>query len=85
MYLEHLAFVIVKAGCKVTKIHSHLRFEQKPFKKIFVLMNQKSRQNSQNIIEKDFYKLMNNSNFGYDCQNNLDNCQYLMKLKKSRI
>ena len=73
-YLEHLAFVIIKAGWKVTKIHSHLRFEQKPFKKKFILMKQKSRQNSQNIIEKHFYKLMNNSNFGYDCQNNLDNC-----------
>ena len=28
-------------------------------------------------IEKDFYKSMNNSNFGYDCQNNLDNCQFV--------
>ena len=37
-------------------------------------MNQKSRQNS---IEKGFYKLMNNSNFGYDCRNNLDNCQFV--------
>ena len=30
-----------------------------------------------NSIEKDFYKLMNNSNFGYDCRNNLDNCQFV--------
>ena len=30
-------------------------------------MNQKSRQESKNNIEKDFYKLMNNPNFGYDC------------------
>ena len=30
-------------------------------------MNQKSRQLSKNNIEKDFYELMNNSNFGYNC------------------
>ena len=39
-------------------------------------MNQKSRQESKNNIEEDFYKLMNNSNFGYDCRNNLDNCKF---------
>ena len=40
-------------------------------------MNQKSRQESKYGIEKDFYKLMNNLNFGYDSQNNLDNCQFV--------
>ena len=40
-------------------------------------MNQKSRQLSKNNVEKDFYKLMNNSNFWYDCRNNLDNCKFL--------
>ena len=42
MYLE--------AGWKVTKIHAHLTFEQKRFKKKFILMNQKSRQESENNI-----------------------------------
>ena len=27
----------------------------------------------QTDVEKDFYKLMNNSNFDYDCRNNVDN------------
>ena len=67
MYLEHLVFVIKRAGRKVTKIHAHLTFKQKTFKRNFILMNQKSRQESKNSIEKDYYKLMNNSNFGYDC------------------
>ena len=40
-------------------------------------MNQRPRQNAKNPTEKDFYKLMKNSNFGYDCRNNLDNCQFV--------
>ena len=76
MYLEDLAFCIKRAGWKVTKIHAHLTFEQSRFKRDFILMNQKSRQLSKNDVEKDFFKLMNNSNFGYDCRNNLDNCKF---------
>ena len=37
-------------------------------------MSQVSTQISQTTVEKDFYKLMNNSNFGHDCRNNVDNC-----------
>ena len=77
MYLEDLVFCIKRAGWKVTKIHSHITFEQAIFKQKFVLMNQKSRQQSRNTVEKDFYKLMNNSNFGYDYRNNLDNCKFV--------
>ena len=77
MSLEDLVFCIKRAGWKVTKIHSHLTFEQSRFKRNFILMNQKSRQLSKNNVEKDFYKLWNNSNFGYDCRNNLDNCKFV--------
>ena len=63
MYLEQLCFAINRAGWSVTKIYSHYTFEQECFKKNFILMNQRSRQNAKNSIEKDFYKLMNNSNF----------------------
>ena len=50
-----LVFVIKRAGWKVTKIHAHLTFEQKRFKQKIILMNQKSRQELKNNIEKDFY------------------------------
>ena len=62
-------FAINRAGWFVTKIYSHFTFEQECFKKEFIFMNQRSRQNAKNPTEKDFYKLMNNSNFGYDCPN----------------
>ena len=76
MYLEDLLFCIKRAGWKVTKIHAYLTFEQSRFKCNFILMNQKSRQLPKNDVEKDFFKLMNNSNLGYDCRNNLDNCKF---------
>ena len=41
------------------------------------MINQKSRQQSKSDIKKDFFKLMNNSNFGYDCRNNLDICKFV--------
>ena len=44
------------------------------FKKNFVISNQVARQNAKNDMEKKFYKLMNNSNFGYNCRNNFNNC-----------
>ena len=59
------------------KIHAYLNFQQKRFKRKFIFMNQKSRQESKNNTEKDFFKLMNNSDFGYDCRNNLDNCKFV--------
>ena len=67
----------VRVRWSVTKKYSYYIFEQECFKKEFILMNQSSRYNAKNSIEKDFYKLMNNSNFGYDCCNTLDNCQFV--------
>ena len=37
-------------------------------------MNQKSRQKATSSVKKDFYKLLNNNNFGIDCRNNIQNC-----------
>ena len=38
-------------------------------------MNQNARKTAKTKVEKDFYKLLNNSNFGNDCRNNLGNCK----------
>ena len=72
-YAEHLHFLLARCGWKVTKIEGHYTFEQKKFKRVFVIMNQVSRQKAQTDVEKDFYKSMNNASFGYDCRNNADN------------
>ena len=37
-------------------------------------MNQVSKQNAKTDVERDFYNVLNNSNFGYDCRDNADNC-----------
>lgn len=47
-------------------------------------MNQVSKQNAKTDVERDFYNVLNNSNFGYDCRDNADNCfliQYTMRLR----
>ena len=58
------------------KIYSHYAFKQARLKRKFVLMNQKSRQNAKNAVKKDFFKLMNNANFGFDCRNNANNTKF---------
>ena len=39
-------------------------------------MNQRPRQNAKNDIKKNFYKLINNANFGFDCRNNANNLKF---------
>ena len=72
LYAEHLYFLLTRCGWKVTKIRGHYTFEQKNSKRILI-MNQVLRQKAQTDMEKDFYKLMNNPNFGCDGRNNVDN------------
>ena len=43
VYLEDLVVCIKRAGWKVTKIYSHLIFEQARLKQNFILMNQNLR------------------------------------------
>ena len=51
-------------------------------------MNQKSRQTATSNIKKDFYKLLNNSNFGIDVEITLTIAflnQYMMTFQKLLI
>ena len=75
IYLEELKFAIARCGWKFTKLYKHY-FEQERYKREFILTNQKFRQEAESKIESDFWKLLTNSNFGYDCRNNLGNCYF---------
>ena len=37
-------------------------------------MNQKASQMATSSVERDFYKVLNNYNFGIDYRNNINNC-----------
>ena len=74
LYAEDLYFLTTRAGWKVRKIYDHYTYKQSKFKKDFVIMNQNARKTAKTKVEKDFYKLLNNSNFGNDCRNNIDQC-----------
>lgn len=38
------------------------------------MINQKARQQATSSVDKDFYKLLNDRNFGIYYRNNIDNC-----------
>ena len=76
LYAEHLKFLITRCAWSVTKIYHHFTFKQEMFKKDFVVSNQIARPNAKTQMEKKFYKLMINFNFGYDCRNNFENCYF---------
>ena len=76
LYLEEIKFAVLRCGWKVAKLYQHFYFDQDRCKKNFILMNQKARQEATDKVESDFCKLVNNSNFGYDCRNNLDNLTF---------
>ena len=75
LYAGDLYFLTTRAGWKVTKVYEHYTFKQDTFKKDFVVMNQNARKTAKTKVEKDFYKLLNNSNFGNNSRNNVGNCK----------
>ena len=75
LYAEDLYFLTTGCGWKVIKIYDNYTFKQDTFKKDFVVMNQNAGKIAKTKVEKYFYKLLNNSNFGNDCRNNIGNCK----------
>ena len=70
-----MLFLATRAGWKVSKIYDHYTFKQARFKRDFVVINQSSRKIAKTKVEKEFYKLLNNSTFGNDCRNNICHCK----------
>ena len=52
IYLEDLKFLIQRVGWIVTRIYSYFTFEQSRYKRDFILMNRKSRQQAKTSIER---------------------------------
>ena len=59
LYVEHLHFLMTGARWVIIKIYKHYIFEQAPFKKEFVTINQNARQKAETPVERELYKLMN--------------------------
>ena len=76
MYIDHIYFLTNRAGWKVTKVHLYYTFEQEPFKKEYILGNQRARQEASarcDDVQANFWKLLNNANFGFECRDDSQN------------
>ena len=59
----------VELGWRITKVHRALAFDEAPWMKTYVERNIEKRKQARNSLEKDFWKLANNSVFGKTCEN----------------
>ena len=71
VFIDDIHFLTKRAGWTVTKVYHYYTFEQEPFNKDYILGNQKSRQETVtrgDKVQGNFYELLNNANFGFDCR-----------------
>ena len=74
--IDHIHFLTEKTGWKITKVHLYYTFEYEPFKKEYILGNQRARQEAVargDDLQANFRKLVNNAYFGFDCRGNSRN------------
>lgn len=65
-YVIHFRNLIqaLELGYKLIKIHRVIAFKQRPWLATYIQFNTDKRRVAKNSVEKDFFKLMNNSIFG---------------------
>ena len=70
-YVGHIRNIqkYAELGCKITKVHRALAFNEAPWMRSYVERNIEERRKAKNSFEKDFWKLVNNSVFGKTCEN----------------
>ena len=70
-YVVHIKALeqALKHGLKLKKLHRVIEFQQSRWRKDYIMMNTRLRKDTKNKLEKDFFKLMNNSFFGKAMEN----------------
>ena len=76
MYTDQIHFLTEKSGRKFTEVHLYYTSEHELFKKEYIFGDQRARQESvarSDHVQANFWKLVNNANFGFDCREKSQN------------